>query len=189
MRRIHSEITQEVEIYFKPSWSSAIRERVETQALSTKKLDVQTPAKAFIKFTKGHTGYYSCTKCVMEGEYINNRVCFPNLNKFRDRTDFDFRSKFQKEHHINSKISDLESIQHLDMIIPVEFNRVPRSLEECTRWKVTEFRQFLLYTGPIVLHSILNRDNYLNFLTLNVAVTLLSSVTYRGKYLNYANSL
>ncbi|XP_071568774.1 uncharacterized protein [Temnothorax nylanderi] len=25
-----------------------------------------TPAKAFIKFTKGHTGYYSCRKCVIE---------------------------------------------------------------------------------------------------------------------------
>lgn len=81
-----------------------------------------TPAKAFIKFTKGHTGYYSCTKCIKKGSYINDKVCFSNLNKFRDRTDFDFRSKSQEEHHINSKTSDLELIKHLNMIddFPVE---------------------------------------------------------------------
>lgn len=75
-----------------------------------------TPAKAFIKFTKGHSGYYSCTKCVIEEDYINGGVCFPNLSKFRDRTDFDFRSKSQEEHHINSKFSDLELIKDLNMI-------------------------------------------------------------------------
>lgn len=56
-----------------------------------------TPAKAFIKFTKSHTGYYSCTKCVIQGDYINDRICFSNLNKFRDRTDSDFRSKSQED--------------------------------------------------------------------------------------------
>lgn len=65
---------------------------------------------------KGHTGYYSCTKCVIKGGYINGKVCFSNLSKFRDRTDFDFRSKSQEEHHINSKTSDLELIKHLNMI-------------------------------------------------------------------------
>ncbi|XP_077277432.1 uncharacterized protein LOC143905729 [Temnothorax americanus] len=72
--------------------------------------------------------------------------------------------------------------------IPLEFNRTPRSLEESRRWKATEFRQFLLYTGPVVLKSVLNRDNYLNFMSLNVAVTILSSL-HHVRYLDYANSL
>lgn len=48
-------------------------------------------------------------------------VCFSSLRKFRDRTDFEFRSKTQ-EHHVNSKIADLELIKDLNMIsdFPVE---------------------------------------------------------------------
>lgn len=73
--------------------------------------------------------------------------------------------------------------------IPLEFNRKPRALEENRRWKATEYRQFLLYTGPVVLKSILNHDNYLNFMSLNVAVTILSFQSHHVRYLDYANSL
>lgn len=72
--------------------------------------------------------------------------------------------------------------------ISLEFNRKPRS-EESRRWKATEFRQFLLYTDPVVLKSILNRDNYLNFMSLNVAVIILSFQPHHVRYLDYANSL
>lgn len=30
------------------------------------------PAKSFITFTKGHSGYYSCTKCTAKGKYIHD---------------------------------------------------------------------------------------------------------------------
>ncbi|KYN01125.1 hypothetical protein ALC62_08080 [Cyphomyrmex costatus] len=35
------------------------------------------PAKSFVLCIKGHTGFYSCTKCEIKGKYINGRVCFP----------------------------------------------------------------------------------------------------------------
>ena len=34
------------------------------------------PARAFITYTKNHSGYFGCSKCVQEGEYINS-VIFP----------------------------------------------------------------------------------------------------------------
>lgn len=45
------------------------------------------PAKSFILRTKGHTGFHSCTKCIIKGEYINNRICFPSRKVHPLRTD------------------------------------------------------------------------------------------------------
>lgn len=36
-----------------------------------------TPAKSFILKIKGHNGFSSCTRCEIEGEYKDNRLCFP----------------------------------------------------------------------------------------------------------------
>ncbi|CAI6375843.1 unnamed protein product [Macrosiphum euphorbiae] len=35
------------------------------------------PAKAFILKIKGHNGFSSCARCEIEGEYKENRLCFP----------------------------------------------------------------------------------------------------------------
>lgn len=71
------------------------------------------PAQSFIKCTKGHSGYYSCTKCETKGEYHLNRVCFPYLEIFNVRTDEKFRLKSQPDHHTGSI---LELIPNLDMV-------------------------------------------------------------------------
>ncbi|KAJ8950037.1 hypothetical protein NQ314_008043 [Rhamnusium bicolor] len=72
--------------------------------------------------------------------------------------------------------------------IPLEFNRKPRSVNECKRWKATEFRQFFLYTGPVVLKSILSASRYSNFICLHVSITMLSRSNYK-KYLEYSKNL
>lgn len=57
---------------------------------------------------------------------------------------------------------------------PQDFNRKPRGLGELHMWKATEFKQFLLYLGPIVLASRLPTDIYKHFLLLHVSMFILS---------------
>ncbi|CAG7834744.1 unnamed protein product [Allacma fusca] len=71
--------------------------------------------------------------------------------------------------------------------ITSDFNRTPRDIELCERWKATEARQFLLYTGPVVLKNVLQRSVYDNFLLLSVAIRILIS-NDREKY-DIANEL
>jgi len=52
-------------------------------------------------------------------------------------------------------------------MMPSEFSRKPKMLTDINNWKATEFRQFLLYTGPIVLQSILKKHIYVHFLSFH----------------------
>ena len=58
--------------------------------------------------------------------------------------------------------------------MPCEFNRKPRSLNDVDRYKATEFRAFLLYTGPVCLQKYIDENVYKNFLLLSVSTFLLS---------------
>jgi len=75
-------------------------------------------AKSFITFTKGHTGYFSCSKCTIEGEFIANRVCFLDFN-CQNRTDISFRNQDQEEHHLDRSV--LLDIQNFNIISQIPF--------------------------------------------------------------------
>lgn len=80
------------------------------------------------------------------------------------------------------------SLLSLKKYITNDFSRKPRPLEDVNRWKATEFRQFLLYTGIIVLKNVISEDCYQNFLALNISMKILLSDNH-SKYLNYAQDL
>ncbi|VEN57146.1 unnamed protein product [Callosobruchus maculatus] len=194
-------------------------------------------AKASVLFIKGHSGYSSCTKCTQEGEYIKDRVCFPDL-AFTKRTHKDFVDQTDPDHHTGHthllKIPGINIIDdipldymHLVMLgvvkkiisgiwcngpppnklsshqiqmisenllglvpyVPMEFARKPRGLKEVKMWKATEFRQFLLYTGPLVLKDILPKNIYQLFMTLSVAINLLLTENISNDLISYAESL
>lgn len=89
----------------------------------------------------------------------------------------------------SSKISEISnSLLSLKPYIPTEFARKPRTLDDICRWKATELRQFLLYTGPIVLKPILSEECYNNFMALSIAMTILLSANHKKK-VKFANQL
>ena len=63
-------------------------------------------------------------------------------------------------------------LENLTGTLPSEFARQPKSLEELKRWKATEFRQFLLYAGPVVLKGVINGSIYIHFLAFSVAISI-----------------
>lgn len=62
-----------------------------------------------------------------------------------------------------------------DRFTPNDFGRRPRTLTELKRFKATEFRQFILYTGLVLLKSFLDEEAYTHYLLLSVSYRLLSS--------------
>lgn len=81
------------------------------------------------------------------------------------------------------------SLQQLKTHIPCEFARKPRAFEERGRWKATELRQFLLYTGPVVLVDVLSPPVYNNFMLLSVAVYILANPKVSVGMCDFAKSL
>ena len=72
--------------------------------------------------------------------------------------------------------------------MPAEFSRQPRSIDELDRWKATEFRQLLLYTGLLVFKGMFHEDHYQHFPALHVAMSILLNENYeiRNFYLDFA---
>ncbi|KYN00040.1 hypothetical protein ALC62_09202 [Cyphomyrmex costatus] len=198
------------------------------------------PAKSFVLGVKNHNGYYSCTKCTIEGKYVNGRVCFPIKDTNPPlRTDEDFLNNKYEDFQIvetilskipkfgpitdvpldymhlvclgvvkklillwltgplsvrlsNNMINNIsEQLMQIRNSVPYDYTRRPRSLKHVRLWKATEFRQFLLYTGPVILMRILKRDVYINFLSLHVAMTIIASpiLSKHELNVNYAQSL
>lgn len=73
--------------------------------------------------------------------------------------------------------------------IPKEFQRKPRDLEELARWKATEYRQFILYYGPIVLQNVVDEDFYYELLLLHTSYRLLSTPKHFNSNIDSASEL
>jgi hypothetical protein len=70
-----------------------------------------------------------------------------------------------------------------------DFSRTPRSLTEILRWKATEYRLFLLYTGPIVLKNIISEPCYSHFICLHVCFRILLTPNIDINLINFTERL
>jgi len=84
---------------------------------------MDAPAKSFILRIKGHTGFDSCTRCIEEGEHLNNRTCFPYTPScLVKRTHDDYINKKYEEHHIGDSISILSGLPDIDLVSSISLD-------------------------------------------------------------------
>ena len=193
------------------------------------------PARAYLKAIVQHGGYFACERCEVEGEYLNGKIVYQELNAVL-RTDSSFRHQRNPEHHhgisplVNLPIDMVQSfpLEYMHLIClgvvrrlimewlqgafdvrlsahkvtqisghlsrlakhtPKDFSRLPRALSEVKKWKATEFRQFLLYFGPVVLKGVLHEEVYEHFLSLHAAVSMLISPNHWKRMIYVARDL
>ncbi|XP_071576474.1 uncharacterized protein [Temnothorax nylanderi] len=98
------------------------------------------------------------------------------------------QGKFSRETKLSKRIITIINtrIQSLQEYCPSDFARRPRSLELYSKYKATELRQFLLYTGPAILYGLLDDIVYKHFLFLHTAIRILASTSPREQYLCFA---
>lgn len=72
---------------------------------------------------------------------------------------------------------------------PSEFQRKIRGLNDAGHFKATEFRTFLLYTGPVVLENILTIEKYHHFLLFHAAIYILCDKSLYRQYNELARCL
>jgi len=78
------------------------------------------PAKSFITYTKGHTGYFSCSKCIQEGDFVRNRVvCESEIHNML-RTNDTFKNRIHIEHHTGDSILEKLGIGMISQI-PLDY--------------------------------------------------------------------
>lgn len=82
-----------------------------------------------------------------------------------------------------------ERLLNLRPAMPCEFGRRPRTLLEVDRWKATEFRQLLVYSGPVVFKGILSDSVYKHFMLLSFSTYCCLSADLCRHYADFVRAL
>jgi len=77
--------------------------------VKVKAIICDSPARSFVTCTKGHNGYFGCSKCIVEGDYENRRMLFLDHN-CPLRTDESFKLRKNPEHHTGISIFEKISL-------------------------------------------------------------------------------
>lgn len=102
-----------IEDYLKYSTISFKYEGVEIK-VQVRCFVMDSPAKSFILQIKGHSGYFSCTKCNVEGTYIDHKVVFPIIDAEK-KSNESFRERKHPLHHKTLNQTQLERLD-IDMV-------------------------------------------------------------------------
>lgn len=79
-----------------------------------------SPARSFVKCTKGFNAYFGCSKCMQEGDYINHRMVFLEMASANLRTDENFVNQENEEHHIGRSIFERANVRMISQF-PLDY--------------------------------------------------------------------
>lgn len=84
------------------------------------------PARAFILNLKFHNAYSSCMRCEIEGDYMENRMCFPYAESSKQapkRTHSNYVERTDIDHHaVSSENSILIELPGIDVVSDFSFD-------------------------------------------------------------------
>ena len=116
-------------------------------------------------------------------------VCLGTFKRFLTIILKDGYCKNDKNHKLTDeqilRVNNL--IESLSKYLSSDFNRKGRSSQDLGRWKATEFRTFLLYTGLVILKEVLTEEKYRHYLYFFVAMRLLLSPSPTSNQIYFAN--
>ena len=191
--------------------------------LKVRVLIMDSPAKSSVLGTKACHAKCGCSRCMIRGEFLNNRMSFHKMNpEIIQRTDQSFRSRTDEEYHIRDSPIEKLNIDIIQQVVnepfhllylgiakslmkiwfgfggrhglfgkevlskigsrivrlmdfhPEEFQRSLDTLDKFMIFKGSQFRCFVLYTGPFLLQDILPHNIYNNFLQFHIIAKVLS---------------
>ena len=87
-------------------------------------------------------------------------------------------NKFANLKSKNNMLLFDKNLLYCNQFLSSDFNRKHQSVTNFSKWKATELRTFLLYTGPFVLRDILPPEHFENFLHLHLGIRILCNTSF-----------
>jgi len=92
-------------------------------------------------------------------------------------------SKISDKRHMQALNNRLEQVK---MYCPRDFARKPVNIDKHSKFKATEQRQLLLYSGPIIFNGLANAAVYSHFLLLHTAIRILADPQHMAQSVDFA---
>ncbi|XP_032457916.1 uncharacterized protein LOC103317700 isoform X1 [Nasonia vitripennis] len=194
-------------------------------------------ARAFTLGHRSHNSRAPCSRCWVRGEHVRAGVMVYRGTDHRLRTDEEYRSKLDLDHHkdedcalanlpfdlvgstvfdymhqvcigvmekilqglidgrfvASAKIADKCSLQildnrleHVKNFCPSDFARKPVNILRHGQFKATEYRQILLYSGPVIFRGLMNPAMYKHFILLSTAIRILANPVVSMESIDFA---
>jgi len=138
------------------------------------------PAKSFILKIKGHSGFSSCTRCAIKGEYLHNRVCFPYTGIQSTMRNHQYYINItDEEYHVGSVTSNLVELPNFDSVFSFSLDY----MHLVCLGVMKKLLMLWLSKGPVGVRIRSAKINELSLYLLNLKVCVTSDFVRKSRTL------